>query len=141
MGNKPAFEDLKVNTKVLLAALWTSVTLCYLYGDYFELYVPAKVEGLVSGKNLLDNPVKLFAAAVALSIPALMVFLSVMLQPSISRILNIVTGLFFTLVMVLIACTSIAPWRAFYLFLAITESVLTALIVWYAVTWPRTAKE
>lgn len=141
MEKKHVFEDVKVNTKVLLAALWTSVTLCYLYGDYFELYVPAKVEGLVSGENLLDSPLKLFVATVALGIPAWMVFLSILLKPSISRILNIVTGLFFTLVTVLIAITSIAPWRAFYLFLAIAESVLTALIVWYAVTWPRTANE
>jgi hypothetical protein len=36
------FEDIKVNIKIKLSALWTSVTLCYLYGDYFELYVPKK---------------------------------------------------------------------------------------------------
>jgi len=34
------FEDIKVNIKIKLSALWASVTLCYLYGDYFELYVP-----------------------------------------------------------------------------------------------------
>jgi hypothetical protein len=28
----------------------------YIYGDYFELYVPGKVEGLISGENLLNTP-------------------------------------------------------------------------------------
>lgn len=41
-------EDFKINVKIKLSALWTSATLCYLYGDYFELYVPEKVEVLFS---------------------------------------------------------------------------------------------
>lgn len=35
-------EDSKINTKIKFAALWTSVTFLYIYGDYFELYVPEK---------------------------------------------------------------------------------------------------
>ena len=63
LGKVNDLEDFKINVKIKLAALWTSVTLCYLYGDYFELYVPKKVEGLVSGINMLDSPVKLFLAS------------------------------------------------------------------------------
>ena len=131
------FEDFKINVKIKLALLWATVTFCYLYGDYFELYVPKKAAGLVSGENLLDSPFKLFAAAVLLAIPALMVFLSVALKPQINRCLNIVLGGFFTAIMILIAFTSTTPWRAFYVCLAIVESVITSLIVWYAWKWPR----
>jgi Family of unknown function (DUF6326) len=134
------FEDVKVNIKLKLSALWTSVTLCYLYGDYFELYVPKKVEELISGDNMLDSPMNLFAASVLLAIPALMVCLSILLKPALNRWLNIVFGLFFTAIMVLIAFTSIAPWRAFYVFLAIVESIITSFIVWYAWRWPQTSK-
>ena len=135
---KSDFEDFKVNIKLKLSALWVSVTLCYLYGDYFELYVPEKVEGLVSGSNLLDSPSKLLTASVLLSIPALMVFLSIVVKPAINRWLNIVFGALFTAIMVLIAIASFgAPWKAFYTFLAIVESMLTGLIVWYAIKWPR----
>lgn len=130
-------EDFTVNVRIKLAALWTSVTLCYLYGDYFELYVPQKTEGLISGNNLLDSPVKLLLAAVLLALPALMVFLSVVLKAPINRWLNIGMGLFFTAIMVLIAVTSITPWRYFYVFLAIVESILTSLIVWYAWNWNK----
>ena len=135
--NRNDFEDIKVNIKIKLSALWTSVTLCYLYGDYFELYVPQKTQGLVNGLNMLDNPIKLFAASILLAVPALMVFLSLILKSTINRRLNIVLGIFYTALMVLIALTSITPWRAFYVFLAIVESCTTALIVCYAWKWAK----
>jgi Family of unknown function (DUF6326) len=134
---KSDFEDIKVNIKIKLSALWTAVTLCYLYGDYFELYLPKKVEGLISGDNLLNSPMNLFWAAVLLSIPALMVCLSILLKPSINRWLNIIFGLFYTAIMLLIAATNLEAWRAFYVFLALVESIITSLIVWYAWTWPK----
>ena len=134
---KSNYQDFEVNIKIKLAALWASVTLCYLYGDYFELYVPRKTEGLVSGANMLDSPTKLFLAALLLAIPAVMVCLSVLLKPSLNRVLNIVFGLFFTAIMLLIAVTSIEPWRAFYVFLALVESVLTSIIVWKAWNWAK----
>ncbi|CAN5323908.1 hypothetical protein BH10BAC4_BH10BAC4_03980 [soil metagenome] len=131
------FEDLKIDIKIKLSALWTAVTLCYLYGDYFELYVPQKTQGLVSGVNMLDSPAKLFAASLLLAVPALMVFLCIILKPVINRSVNIIFGSFFTAIMVLIAITSITPWRAFYIFLAVLESCLTVLIVLFAWKWPR----
>jgi hypothetical protein len=131
------YEDLKVNIKIRLSALWTSVTLCYLYGDYFELYVPQKTQGLVSGVNLLDSPIKLLAASVLLVIPALMVFLSIILKPTVNRPLNIILGIFYTAIMILIALTSLTPWRTFYVFLAIIESCITSLIIFYAWKWTK----
>lgn len=130
-------EDVEINIKIKLSALWASVTLCYLYGDYFELYVPKKTAGLISGENLLDSPTKLFLAALLLAIPAVMVFLSILLKAAINKWLNICVGLFFTAIMVLIAFTSLTPWRAFYVFLAIVESGITSLIIYYAWNWTK----
>jgi hypothetical protein len=135
--NSSNFEDAPVNIKIKLSALWTSVTLCYLYGDYFELYTPKKIEDLISGDNLLNSPTNLFAASVLLAIPAVMVCLSILLKPTINRWLNIIFGLFYTAIMLLIAATSLEAWRAFYVFLAIVESIITSLIVWYAWTWNK----
>lgn len=136
-ATKSEFEDIKVDIKIKLSDLWTSVTLCYLYGDYFELYVPQQTQGLVNGVNLLDSPMKLFAAAILLVIPALMVFLSIILKSSINRWLNIVFGIFYTAIMVLIAMTSITPWKTFYVFLAIVESCITSLIFYKALKWTK----
>jgi hypothetical protein len=130
-------KDYQINIKVKLSILWATVTFFYLYGDYFELYIPKKTEGLISGNNLLDSPMKLFLASLLLAIPALMVLLSVLLKPTLNKWLNIIFGLFFTSLMLLIAFTSLTPWRAFYVFYAVLESMITALIVWHAFNWPK----
>ena len=135
--NTGVLEDIKINVKIKLSALWASVTFFYIYGDYFELYVPNEVQGIINGNSMLDNPVKLFAASVLLAVPALMVCLSVILKTKINRGLNLIVGIFFTAIMLLIAVTSISEWRAFYVFYAIVESILTSIIVWYAWKWTK----
>ena len=130
-------EEFKVNTRIKLSALWTAVMFCYIYGDYFELYVPKKVEGLLNGNNLLDSPEKLFTATLMLTIPALMICLSLLLKPGITRLLNIILGIFFTILMLLIAATSLTYWRIFYVFLAVIESIITSIIVWQAFKWQK----
>jgi hypothetical protein len=134
---KGILEEPKINVKLKLAVLWASVMFCYIYGDYFELYVPDKVEGLLSGNNMLDSPVKLFIASLVLVIPALMICLSVLLKAPLARVLNMLFGTLFTLMMLLIALGSVTPWYGFYVFLAITESIITLAIVVLAWKWPR----
>ena len=66
-----------------------------------------------------------------------MIFLSLVLKAKINKILNIVLGSFFTVMMFAIAINSLTPWYAFYVFLAVVEAVLTFIIVWRALKWPR----
>lgn len=130
-------ENPKVNIKVKLSALWTSVLFCYIYGDYFELYVPKKVDGLLSGANMLDSPTKLLIASLVLAVPSLMIALTIVLNPTISRFLNLLFGVVFTLMMLLIGINSLTPWYSFYVFFAVLESIITISIVWYAWNWPK----
>jgi len=102
-------EDFKINIKIKLAALWTSVTFLYIYGDYFELYVPKKLSGIIDGNSNLDSPINLFLASLLLVIPSLMICLSILLKPAVNKWLNIVFGVFFTAIMLLIAFVSIEP--------------------------------
>lgn len=130
-------KDFDVNIKIKLAALWTATTFCYLYGDYFELYTPGKIDSLISGENVLDSPMILFIASIILAIPPLMIFLSLVLKPNINKTVNIIFGLLFTVMMVLIAIGSLTPWYSFYVFLAVVEAILTFTIVWKAFKWPK----
>ena len=130
-------ENQKVNIKIKLATLWASVTFCYLYGDYFELYTPDKVNSLITGENNLNSPTKLLIASIILAISSVMVAASIVLKPKINRILNIIFGTLFTLMMVFIGIISTNEWYLFYVFLAFLESIITALIVWYAWKWPK----
>lgn len=139
MDTKPTFQDFTINIKLKLTCLWAAVTLCYLYGDYFELYVPGKVKDLGIGRNLLDTPLKLLAAALLLAIPALMVVLSIFLKPQLNRLLNLTFGVFYTFLMLLIAIANLGDaWMYFYVFLALVEASLTMLIVYHAWRWPKT---
>ncbi len=137
INNKTTLADFNINIKIKLAFLWSSVTFLYIYGDYFELYVPKKIAGIIDGTSMLDSPMKLFLASLLLAIPAFMICLSIILKPLSNKWLNIVFGIFFTAIMLLIAVTSISEWRAFYVFYAILESILTALITWTAFNWPK----
>ncbi len=130
-------ENQKVNIKIKLAALWASATFCYLYGDYFELYTPDKINSLITGENVLGSPTNLLIASIILVIPSVMVAASIILKPKINRILNIIFGTLFTLMMVLIGINSMTEWYSFYVFLAFSESIITFLIVWYAWKWPK----
>lgn len=134
---KTVLKDFEVNIKIKLAFLWTATTFCYLYGDYFELYTPDKVEGLISGENVLNSPMSLFIASLILTIPPLMIFLSIVLKPRVNKVLNIIFGSIFTIMMILIAFGSLTPWYSFYVFLAIVEAIFTFIIVWKAFKWPK----
>ncbi|MEQ8518599.1 MAG: DUF6326 family protein [Cytophagales bacterium] len=129
-------ENPEINIKIKLAVLWAAVTFCYLYGDYFELYTPDKVSSLISGENVLNSPLSLFMASLVMAMPPLMIVFSVFLNPKVNKWLNLVIGMLFTLMMLLIAIGSLSPWYAFYVFLALVEATLTFIIVWFAWKWP-----
>lgn len=131
-------EDIKIHTKFKLSALWASTMFCYIYCDYFELYAPGKLVEISSGKmgplGAVTQEV-LLGTSIMMAIPSLMITLSLVLAPLISRWFNIVFGLLYTILMALIAYQT--EWY-FYKFFATVEAVLTALIVWYAWNWSKT---
>lgn len=130
-------ENPKVNIKVKLSSLWASLIALYIYGDYFDLYTPNKVPNLLDGKSMLDSPTKLFLAALMLAVPSLMIALSVLLKPKLNRVLNLIFGVFLTLVVILVGSTSISAWHSFYVFYAVLEALVTLLIVYLAWNWPK----
>jgi hypothetical protein len=131
-----AFDDIKIHVKLKLSALWVSVMLCYIYGDYFGLYKPGALREMLDGKMMPLGPVTqgmLLGTSILMAIPSVMVFLSLALRPNPNRWANIILGTTYTII---ILVTMPGAW-AFYIFLGIVEAVLTALIVWYAWTWPK----
>lgn len=124
-------EDIKVSMKLKLAALWASFMFLYIYVDYFALYMPGKIEDIMKGKVFVFDITQgfLLAALVSVSIPALMIFLSVALPAKLNRRANII-----------IAAVYI-PYTLFNLageawmhmvFGAVAEVLLLCLIIRYA---------
>lgn len=86
-----SFIDTKVNVKLKLAALWTSFMFFYIYVDYFHLYMPGMLNDLLASKVYVYdiNQVFIFSALLLLSVPILMIYLSVALPAKLNRISNI----------------------------------------------------
>jgi hypothetical protein len=131
-----ALEDIKLNVKLKLAALWASFMFLYIYVDYFALYMPGKIEGILAGKVFVFDIsyVFLLIGLISVSIPALMIFLSVALPAKVSRWANII-----------IAAVYI-PYTLFNLagetwvhmvYGAVVEVALLLLIISYAWKWHK----
>ena len=87
-----ALEDIKVSLKVKLATLWASLMFLYIYVDYFSLYMPGKIEDIVRERVFKFDITQgfLLAALTSVTIPALMIFLSVALPAKVNRWANII---------------------------------------------------
>ena len=129
--------DLKVHVKLKLSAIWAALMFCYIYGDYFGLYVPGQLKGMLEGGGPIGpvSQASLVATSILLAVPGIMVFLSLVLPPKVNRWLNIVLGAFYIVVMLI---TMPGAW-SFYILLGIIEIVLGVLTVWYAWSWPKQA--
>ena len=132
---KTNLENVKINVQFKLSALWASVMFLYIYADYFGLFVPGQLQGMLAGKMGPLGPTTqgvLLGTSVMMAIPSLMIFLSLVLKPSLNRWLNIIFGVLYTLIILV----TMWDW-AFYIFFGVLEVTLTGLIAWYAWCWPK----
>jgi hypothetical protein len=131
-----ALEDIKVSLNIKLASLWTSFMFLYIYVDYFHLYMPRALQDMLAGKVFVFQITQgfLLTALVSITIPALMICLSVSLPAKVNRWLNITVA------------TMYIPYTLFNLageawihmvFGAFVEVVLLCFIIRYAWKWPR----
>jgi hypothetical protein len=98
-------QDSKIDVKIKLAALWAATMFCYLYGDYFELYVPGKLSSMLEGKILPLGTVTqgiLVGTSGMMAVQSVMVFLSLVMKPAINRWVNFIFGLVFALIVMLV---------------------------------------
>jgi hypothetical protein len=132
-------ENFHINVRIKLAALWVVVMFCYLYGDFFTLFVPGRIQGLINGNSGIGpvSPVKLLMFAILMTLPSLMILMSLTAKPVVSRWANVSMGVFFTAIMILVLSTSISTWMMFYTFLGAIEITMTSLVIWYAWRWPK----
>ncbi|NJL41074.1 MAG: hypothetical protein HC840_25845 [Leptolyngbyaceae cyanobacterium RM2_2_4] len=127
-------EDIRVKTK--LAALWASFMFLYIYVDYFHLLMPNSLKDILAGKVFVFDITQVFllVGLASVTIPALMISLSVVLSAEVNRWTNIIVA------------TVYIPFTLFNLageawmhmvFGAVVEVVLLLLIIGYAWKWPR----
>jgi len=127
--------DAPVPVRLKLAALWTSAMFCYLYADYFGLFIPGTLEGMLQGRMApvgAVNQAMLLGTSTMMAIPSVMIALSLLLPFRLSRVLNIVTGVLYTLIIL------VTMWSwAFFVLYGVIEVLLTGTIAWSAWRWGR----
>lgn len=132
-------EDIQVSLKLKLAALWASLMFLYIYVDYFHLYMPGKIEDIRAGIVFKFDITQRFllAALASMTIPALMIFLSVSLAAKLNRYVNIIVATVY-IPYTLFNLAGELPWMHM-VFAALAEVVLLCVIIYYVWKWPRIA--
>jgi hypothetical protein len=72
--------------------------------------------------------------AISMAIPIIMIFLSLVLKPKVNRWANIIVGILYTGFIIIFM---IGDGWAYYYFYSIIEIVMTLLILWHALKWPK----
>lgn len=129
-------EDSKVSVNLKLATLWASFMFLYIYVDYFALYMPGKINYILTGKVFVFDITQGFilTALASVTIPALMIFLSVAMPAKINRVMNIIiASVYIPFTLFNLAGTT---W-AHMVFAAAVELFLLSFIICYAWKWPR----
>jgi hypothetical protein len=129
-----------VPVQAKLAAAWTSFMFLYIYVDFFNLYKPGVVDGILNGLVWrFDVSSTLLAFMLAsVSIPALMVVLSMTLPARVNRATNLVVAMLYIPYSVFNAAGASWEWAFFYGLSIGLEVLLLAFILRSAWTWPRT---
>jgi len=128
-------EDMKINVKLKLSACWVTVVLLYLYADLFGFYTLGHLENVLAGELAGTEITQglLLVFMILMTIPSLMVFLSLVLKANVNRWTNIIVGI---IQIVFVLGMILGDTDLLYLFSSSVEAVLLLLIIWYAWKWP-----
>jgi hypothetical protein len=139
MSNADAgiLDDVRIGVRLKIAALWIAMLFLFAYGDIFGFFNTGRIAEVIAGEvsGMKITQAFLFGVSVYIAIASVMIFLTLVLTPKVSRWTNIVLPVLF-----IVASVIGETWAYFY-FLSIVESALLLLIIWYAWTWPRHVRE
>jgi len=130
-------DDVKINVKIKLAALWVALMFLYIYADIKSFFQQGIIEEIMAGEvaGILITPTLLWVTAILMSIPGVMVFLSLTLKPQANRWTNIIVSIFHIGLAIMIMLMP-GSWVYSYIYY-IGQLVYLLLIVWYAWKWPN----
>jgi hypothetical protein len=139
MTTPTLLNDPPVSVRAKIAAAWTSFMFLYIYVDILNFYKPGVVDGILNGFiwrfDISSTLLTIFLVSV--SIPALMVMLSMTLPARANRVTNLVVAALLIPYSIFNAAGSTWEWAAFYAISIGIEVLLLAFILRSAWTWPR----
>jgi hypothetical protein len=124
--NSDNLEDVKINVKIILAALWTAHFLLWTFGDMASL--------LQEISEPVEDELLLFVAVPLAVLQVSMIFFSLVGKPKVMRLANIIIGLIFVLFNLGFLSESNAGWE---FLLGTAYLLVNALVIFYAWKWPK----
>ena len=135
-GPPESLKSSKIDVRLKLSALWIVEMFVFAYADYYKLFMPGVVsdmmKGITEGTQLTQASLLIFA--IVTIVPALMIFLSLVVLPRINRWLNIVVGLLYVGIG---AVSFIGNTWAFWMFYCTLLVLVAGLVVIYSWKWPK----
>lgn len=131
------YQDTKLDTKIILSGMWMATLILFAYVDIFSFWRADVIEGSLAGElpdvGISINQTFLAAGVGFIVIPTLMIVASLVLKSSINRLLNIIVG---TLYAIVVAVLCIGESWYYYLIGSFFEVVLLLAIARTAWKWP-----
>jgi hypothetical protein len=134
-SNPRIFEDVRIGVRLKISALWIAMLFLFAYGNIFGFFRTGLIEEVIGGEisGTEITQVFLFGVSVYIAIASAIVFLWLVLKPTVNRWINIVLPILY---IVSIVVSAVGETWAYYYLLSIGESALMVLIIWYVWTWP-----
>jgi len=121
-----------VDIRIILSALWIAVVFLYQQGDVQRLYSGDFKPGEVDLGGVMSPETLWLVSAITMTIPVVMIILSLTLPHSANRWLNIVVAVFFFLYTVIGVGKYPSAYDRFLLIVSLVANILT---IWYAWSW------
>jgi len=138
---KSYLQNSKVNEKIVLSGLWTSMLFVFAYVDIFGFWrqdvVNGALVGNVPGTGLTINQTFLALATVYILVPSLMIVASLLAPARLNRVINIIVSLLY---LGSVVVTAIGESWIYYILGSIVEMVLLAAITYLAWAWPKRSR-
>ena len=121
-----------VDVRIILAALWIAVEFLYQQGDVQRLYSGDFKPGEVDLGGVMSPQTLWMISAITMTIPVVMIILSLTLPHNPNRWTNIILAAFFFLYTII----GVGKYPSAYdRFLLMVSLVANALTIWYAWKW------
>ena len=133
-------EELRIPTQLKLAGLWATVMFMYIYVDIIGFFKPGTISDILIGKAWIYDidQAWLLLSLMLMTLPVIMILVSLMAPASANRIANIGLAAFHIMIAFGFASGEI---NAYYVFGTVVELIILAMIIWTAWKWPCVVAE
>lgn len=134
MSSERKYIDIKIDTKIVISALWVTLMILYSYCDILSLFRPGQINDMIAGKMgfMATNQFSLVNASLLMIIPSIMIPLSLILKAKINRLLNMIVGILYFFVNI---GNLISEKWVYYFFFGILEIAIILAIEILTIKW------